>query len=208
MGKIAWRKRIIKILLFIILLVVSIMLLDRQIRPVVETMSISYAKILAEQSINNTVNQILEDNKVTQDDLIALTRNSEGNITDMRVNSMLVNKLKTQLSDGVLTGLTSLEEQDLSIPLGTLSGVQIFSGLGPNIHIRVIPATYVDTKIISTFTSSGVNQTVHRIVFQVVVDISAIVPGFVSTGQIESDMVFSETVIVGTVPNSFAQITL
>ena len=177
-------------------------------RPVVEAMSISYAKILAEQAINTTVSQILEENDISAQDLITITRNSEGDITDLQVNSILANRLKTSLSDGVLNGLLALEEQKLSIPLGTLSGIQLFSGWGPDIHIRVIPATYVDTKIISTFTSAGVNQTVHRIVFRVVVDISAIVPGYVSTGQIESDMVFSETVIVGSVPNSFAQITL
>lgn len=208
MGKIAWRKRIIKILLTFVLFTVCLVLLDRQVRPVVKAMSISYAKILAEQAINSTVTRILDENDITADDLITITRNSEGDITDLQVNSMLANRLKTGLSDGVLTGLLALEEQDLSIPLGTLSGIQLFSGWGPDIHIKVIPAAYVDTKIISTFTSAGVNQTVHRIVFRVVVDISAIVPGYVSTGQIESDMVFSEMVIVGTVPNSFAQITL
>ena len=53
------------------------------------------------------------------------------------------------------------------------------------------------------FTSAGINQTKHRILLDVDVYVSILLPGFYTSTKVSSEVAVAETVIVGSVPETY-----
>ena len=78
----------------------------------------------------------------------------------------------------------------------------MLSSKGPEINVSIKPISIVEYKIKSEFIGEGINQTLHRIsiVFNTV--ITCLAPFHESSVTIETEMVLSETLIIGKVPNT------
>ena len=92
-----------------------------------------------------------------------------------------------------------------SIPLGTLSGIQFFSGLGPKITVQVQPLSLVTSQVRSNFSQAGVNQTRLEITICFSVQIGALLAGEVIPVDIQSEILAAQVLIVGEVPQLYAQ---
>ena len=64
----------------------------------------------------------------------------------------------------------------------------------------------VNAELKSSFEDAGINQTRHRIICNVKVGVSAIIPGCSSYTEVENSFTVSETVLLGEVPDSFTQV--
>ena len=53
------------------------------------------------------------------------------------------------------------------------------------------------------FETAGINQTRHQIILQIDVTISILLPGFTTATNVSSAVTVAETVIVGSVPESY-----
>ena len=60
----------------------------------------------------------------------------------------------------------------------------IRSYYGPDITFKFEPVGYVDSRLVSKFTPAGVNQTLHQIILEVTGNVSAIIPGFKTTTDV------------------------
>ena len=117
---------------------------------------------------------------------------------------MEVNRLKTRLTNAVANRLLSVPKQDVSIPLGTLLGWQIMAGRGPDIPLQVVPASFVESTIVDSLETAGINQTQHRIFIRFTVEMSAILPGYSTEVIVENEVCVAQTLIVGKVPQVYA----
>ena len=73
-------------------------------------------------------------------------------------------------------------------------------------HIE--PKGKADTRLVSSFTSAGINQTMHSMILEVDAVISPMMPGFSETVDVQYDILLTQTVIVGSVPDSYSYIVL
>ena len=55
----------------------------------------------------------------------------------------------------------------------------------------------------NAFTSAGINQTKHQIILTVDVSVSILLPGFRTATKVSNSFIVAETVIVGTVPDTY-----
>lgn len=134
---------------------------------------------------------------------IKINRDSAGTITSVETDSAAVNKLQNKIKTAINDALSEIDEKELSVPVGTLSGITFFSGRGGNVTLKLHQVGAVDTQIKSEFSSAGVNQTKHRMSIIVTAEISAILPLHSTDITICDEYLISETVIVGEVPNVF-----
>ncbi|MEG1407262.1 MAG: sporulation protein YunB, partial [Ruthenibacterium sp.] len=88
--------------------------------------------------------------------------------------------------------------------LGTLLGWQIMAGRGPNIHLQVLPASFVETSMVDQVETAGINQTQYRIFIRFTVQMSAILPGYSTSVTVENEICVAETLIVGQVPQVYS----
>lgn len=196
----------VKLLAIGLILIGIILLVDSRVRPIIEQTAIYQSKILATRIINDAVYAQLEDDDFNYSGLVNLVYNNENEVASIESNMLNINKLKAKINNSVNDKLTDLENHNLSISLGTISGVTSFYNIGPLIPVKVQPEGYVETTLISSFQSAGINQTLHRILVQIKVDISAIIPGYSASGTVDTQFVIAETVIVGEVPEAYTHV--
>lgn len=70
-------------------------------------------------------------------------------------------------------------------------------------NIKTIPAGNVKTEFKSTFESSGINQTKHRISLEITTNIKVIAPFYTDTQEYINTIMIAETVIVADIPSTY-----
>lgn len=200
------KKAAIKSLLFGAIILLLIFFIDMQLRPIITTMSGYFVNQFAVTQINSAVESALAAEDLNYDSLVTLQTDSSGTVTSVKTNAKEAARIHTLVSGQVNKALSSLETADLSVPIGSLSGIVWLSGLGPCVHIKMIPRGVSNTQILSDFSDAGINQTLHKLTLHTTAQISAVIPGYSTTVTVQSDYLLAESVIVGTVPKYYTNV--
>lgn len=196
-------RMLIYLIVFFTILCMIFVSIDYKIRPLIKTMSSYQAKVFATKAINDAIAIELENQQISYEDMVYITRNKEDNITSIQTDMIAINGLKSKLTNAILEYLYDIEHQIIEIPIGTLVGGQIFSGRGPEIKFKVSPSGFVQTEIHNNFASAGINQTLHQIMLSINIRVTAIIPGYTVSTDVSTNFCIAETVIVGLVPDTY-----
>ena len=187
----------IGILFFVIISIFSFM-----INPVVmDTVEIK-SRALATRAMNNSVAEVVM-NSIVYDDLVTIICDDFGNITMIQANSLEINNLSKDLALVCEQMIAEYGKSGVSIPVGTFTGIPLLVGRGPRVGVKMTPIGAVVCKFVSHFDSAGINQTVHKIYVNITARVSVIMP--LSTRSLEAvqQVLISESVIVGQVPEVY-----
>ncbi len=169
-------------------------------------LSVSEATMRASTTVavNDAVYYTLSD-EMRYDDLVTIHRDNEGNIISVAANPLKINKIARDTASISQSNLKNLSLNGIPVPLGALTGIEAFAGLGPNINFRIIPVSSVSCDFSSEFESVGINQTKHSIYLNVIADISIVMPSRTENFAVLTEILVGESVIVGTVPDAYLQ---
>ena len=200
------RRRTLAILLLSVLAIGGLLFFHFQRNVTRVLISISEATMRASTTIavNDAVYYTLSD-EIRYDDLVTITRNGAGDIVAVAANPLKINKIARDTASISQSNLKNLSLNGIPIPLGALTGIEAFAGLGPSIHFRIIPVSSVSCDFSSTFESVGINQTKHSIYLNVIADISIVMPSRTENFAVITEILIGESVIVGTVPDAYLQ---
>ena len=168
--------------------------------------SISEATMRASTTIavNDAVYYTLSD-ELRYNDLVSIERDSTGNIIAVAANPLKINKIARDTASISQSNLKNLSLNGIPVPLGALTGIEAFAGLGPSIQFRIIPVSSVSCGFSSTFESVGINQTKHSIYLNVIADISIVMPSRTENFAVATEILIGESVLVGQVPDAYLQ---
>lgn len=190
------------------LLVLSILLTAAviKVKPLIYTYAKSYAETLYLNAANQAVVEILKENGIGYSDIACLSKNGEGNITGLEINIEKINLLKSLISNKVSLDISSKENYDIHIPLGSLTGNEYLMGLGPKIRfpMQMTATAIVDFK--SNFYSAGINQVLHQILITIKVNGNMIMTGYTESFSVETSTIAAQTVIVGITPDAYTNV--
>ena len=113
------------------------------------------------------------------------------------------NRLQSAVLADVLQKLSEVSTRELSIPLGSLTGTPLLAGRGPLIRIKMQSVGSSSAHFENAFLSAGINQTRHEILLVVDVYASILLPGFSTVTKVTNRYAVAETVIVGSVPDTY-----
>ena len=200
------RKRRFLCILLAILLLSALLFIHFQRNVTRVLISISEATMRASTTIavNDAVYYTLSD-EIRYEDLVTVTRDSEGEIVAVAANPLKINKIARDTASISQSNLKNLSLNGIPIPLGALTGVEAFAGLGPSIYFRIIPVSSVSCDYSSTFDSVGINQTKHSIYLNVIADISIVMPSRTENFAVTTEILIGESVLVGRVPDAYLQ---
>lgn len=116
-----------------------------------------------------------------------------------------INAFASQVLDDVVHAADS-GELDVGIPLGNLLGFNLSVGKGPRVPVKIVMLTSSHADFKNELVSSGINQTKHQMILEIVVDIDILVPWETLSTQVVSRTLIAETVIVGGVPDTFVNV--
>lgn len=193
-----------KLLLFLLVLFLILIEIDLQLRPVITTMAEYQCRVISILAMNEAVMDELEEEPDISEKLVAVETREDGTVVSVEINSVEINRLQARLTDAVTNRLLGIQKQDIGIPLGTLTGWQLLAGRGPEVHLQILPASFVETEIVDSLETAGINQTQHRIFIKFQVEMSAILPGYSTNVTVENQVCVAQTLIVGEVPQFYA----
>ena len=196
------QKKTIKFVLIVILVMMVVArILFGYITPMFEEMCYLKAKAIAAQIVNNKTKESI--GKIDYNDLITIVRDNSGNITMVKANVLAINRISAELTIDIQDALQNEEQTQIYIPLGSITGNQLVSNLGPKIPVKINPSGLVTTDFKSEFEAAGINQTIHRIYLYTVCKVNIVTPMRVISNEISSEVMVGESVIVGPVPDSY-----
>ena len=187
------------VLLFTALAVLAVL----RMKPVLLQVASTRASNMVSRIVNAAVNEAMAAGKLDYDDLVTLETGAQGSVIALKSNMMAANRLQSEISADVLRRLGDISTTDLRIPIGTLSGIALLAGRGPALTIRMQTVGSAEANFRNEFTSAGIKQTKHRILLDVDVYVSILLPGFYTSTKVSSEVAVAETVIVGSVPETY-----
>ena len=96
--------------------------------------------------------------------------------------------------------LDGLQEQAYPVPIGTVIGGVLLMERGPLIEIRFIPVGSARVSVDSTLQQAGVNQVLYRVVLELSVDMTVVLPGGTKAVSCDQQVVLEEVLLTGQVP--------
>lgn len=178
-------------------------LLRTRVNPLTEELALARISDAASNVINEAVNTQISEGNIQYDDLMQLQQDASGTITALTTNMQAMNLLKSQLLILLDEKLHEVDGDEISVPSGNLTGIQLLSGRGPQIPVKIVAISNSDANFSGEFTDAGINQTLHRIMLNVALDLVILLPSGTVTEHVETDVCVAETVLLGRVPESY-----
>lgn len=198
------KKRQIKIGKLSIIAIIAfetVNILLNYINPIYEQLGLESAKSLATMITNEQSTVVMKEH--TYDNMFTIEKDNNGNITMIKSNISEINEIISDIANLVQKNLSNSKDNQIDIPLGSFSGIPLFSGTGPKVKMNVVLLGTVDTELRSEFVSKGINQTLHRVYLQIDCNVKILSAYKNLYSNISNQVLLVENVIVGQIPSTY-----
>lgn len=179
-------------------------LINIKVRPFITSVTNAYAQNIVSQTLNSIVREELEKNEY---DFVEITYAPNGEVVAVCSNAIDTNLLRARLIEKLKEKIAVLSERKLSIPIGNFLPHSFMSGLGPRIPVRFLLLSNTKIDVRESFKTSGINQTLYSIFFDVRTKLGVYIPTMSSSCDIECNIPVSQTLIVGKVPENYTSVS-
>lgn len=198
-----WRKKsffIVFIAIMIIAYLTAISIIN-SINPSLERQEKIIAKSKAQKLTSEATANAMKD--LSYDDLCDVQKDDSGNITMIKMNVITVNNVCSKIALEVQKNLNENSNDDIAISLGSVTGNKLLAGKGPKINVKIKTMGNVETSTKSEIKETGINQSLHKIYLNLNCHVSIISPYKDAEEEINSEVLLSESVIVGKIPETY-----
>lgn len=172
-------------------------------KPVVVDLAAARTSNAVNRIVVAAVNDAVDSGRIDYEQLVDFDKDAEGHVTALRSNMAAFNRLQASIADDILQRMAEVSSTDLAIPIGTLTGSPLLAGRGPCLRVRMQSVGTATARFDNQFSSAGINQTRHRIILNVDVHVSILLPGLTTYTKVSNEISVAETVIVGGVPETY-----
>lgn len=173
----------------------------KAITPIIKRQCRVKARSLATQFANESCLKNMEN--LTYEDLCTIERDKEDRIRLIKMNSVNINNLNSKIALDVQEKLNDTMSSKFYIKLGSFTGIKLISGRGPDVEVKMSTIGEVTTEIKSEFEETGINQTLHKIYININCNVSLLTPFKDVDEHITAQVLLSETIISGDIPESY-----
>ena len=195
-----------KVIIFSITLLLLILLFfysTLRLRPIAFIQAEANAKNIALGVISDSVLKTIEEKQIEYSNLIDVQRDGEGKVTSISARVENVNIFKSVISKKILENMEENSKKEFDIPLGNLSKSVFLSGRGPNVRVRIVEVTFLESDIESSFVEAGINQTRHTLDLKIKMKMQIVLLLKSYSFEISDSITVADTVIVGAIPDSY-----
>ena len=193
------------LLILLIVFLIGFLSFRSKYRDVIRELAQTQVKNATSDLTNDAIAKQIALGNIAYDRIVFFEKDLDGRITALKTNMSEVNRLKTDILNIINDEILALDTSDIGIPLGSLFLPEFLSGRGPAIPVRILSIRNSDATFTSHFSEAGINQTLHRLNMEVSIDVAVLVLGQTGSFTMTSEVVVAETVIVGSVPQTYLQ---
>ncbi|MDR2506298.1 MAG: sporulation protein YunB [Oscillospiraceae bacterium] len=195
-------------IVFVLIIAAVLIYVDFNLKPVLLSLAESKAKALGAEAINSAVYDLLRENSSLEySDLITIHYDNDGRVAMLQADTMHMNELSVRSALLAQKKIDGFAISGVKIPLGAVTGSRLIAGWGPSITVRIIPAGSAVSEFVSEFSTAGINQTRHRIFIKVTASVRMVIPTASVVTEVFAYVQIAESIIVGTVPGTYADVT-
>lgn len=194
--------RLTMLLSILALTAAAIATMSAALRNMVTEYAASAARDEVVTTVNKIVKEVMADAQQRGENLVELERDQAGGITAINANVVAINTLAAEVLSRSVTE-TSHAPLTVKIPLVNLLGSTILMNHGPAIQVHVTMLSSSTAGFRSEISSAGINQTRHQLFLDLNVQLALLLPWRGANTSVETEILVSETVIVGEVPYSY-----
>ncbi len=173
------------------------------IRPVVRENAKYIVKNEVTIMINECVGDYISKNNIAYSDLITISLNDKKEVVSIETDTIAINKLKSNITNAIANDLKDSRGEKIRVSLGNLLDSYILDYIGIEFQVKLTDYGFIETDISTSFKSTGINQTLHRINLKIKVDVNINVGTLYQTETVETEILLAETVLVGNVPEFY-----
>lgn len=175
--------------------------MEQNLRPTIISAALYYTDMLATEAINEAVREEVAES-MSYENLVQIEKDRQGRIVMARVNTREVNRIMSVTTLKVQETLRSMEGEVIKLPLGQALGSYILANLGPKIPIVMVPLGRVNTSIDDVFEEAGINQTRHKLYFNINAQVQILIPFIASRTEVVTQVPLAEFIYQGEVPDT------
>lgn len=176
---------------------------DAALRPQLVALSETQIRNQLTHIADQAVTQALAKEELSYRDMVSLQIGERGEVTTLSTDTGRLNLLRACVLEDVIAQVGSLDNRSLGVPLGTLTGIDLLSALGPKLPVQVISVASAQGNYRNEFTDAGINQTLHRVMLDITVAVQLLLPGGIVETTLTTPVCVAETVIIGQVPQTY-----
>ena len=185
------------LILLLVLFAVSLFLSELSTQ-----MAVSDASDAVTAVVNRAIRDIIGKNDYPGDYFIDIEKDSEGRVCAISSNMAHINSLSADILDYVISK-TDTDTLKIEVPVGNLSGINLLLGKGPGIPVDIIVLTSSRVDFRNEIFSLGINQSKYQLYIDVTVDIDVLIPWGTESATVVTELLVTDTVIVGQVPQTY-----
>lgn len=195
-------KKPFPVLPIIIVLLVAIGISGLFLDELSTSIAVSDACDAVTAAVNDAVSRVISQGNYPSDYFINYEKDSDGKIKAISSNMAHINLLSTEILSSVISS-TDNGVLHVSIPIGNLTGINLLMGKGPNITVDVIMLTSSKVDFKNEIESTGINQTKYQLYLDILIDIDVLIPWGTESTTTVTEVLISDTVIIGDVPMTY-----
>jgi sporulation protein YunB len=201
------KKKFSKIKLYmwlaVLLFVFACVQYNRIVLPAAVEVSQKYTTTEVNKRICDAIDDVIEGRNIKSGDFISSRTGSDGKISAIDIDSILINSICAEAAYKISASLNEMEDKNIQLPLGTFTGVNLITNLGPMCHIRITSMGDALVDYETKFEAVGINQINYQVWLVVQTDEEIVNPLFSKQLKITRRLMLVNSVFNGDVPNTY-----
>lgn len=198
------KKIIIYVFLFLFVLIVFsiINLLNTYFSERVEYYIENKGTVYTQEFISQAIMEnVIEEIQIST--LYLINEDNNKQVKSVIINTSQINKILSLVNKTLNDKITKMSEEKLIIPFSSIFGETLFSKLGPNLSLRIIPIGKFQCDVVSEVSSYGINNSLFEIYISIKINIDSIVPLNKINSNVSCKVPIVMQVIQGEVPRYY-----
>ena len=176
---------------------------EARLAPQIRELAQAQAKRHLTQTVNDAVAELSSMGEIEYGHMVKTVRDPSGEVIYLEVDTAMLAGAKAKLVSRIDQMLEENKRITLSVPVGSLSETNLFSGYGLPIRVRIYPIGITEGEIFTVLEDCGINQTRHLIQVKISVTLFLVLPGENAKVDTEVVLPLGERVLVGDVPEIY-----
>ena len=175
-------------------------LADRALMPAALTLASGSLSAVTNRAYQEALEEVVTARGLVSSDFYAKSVDESGRLTDLSVNTLLVNAVCADLAARVSASLSARDALAVQVPLGALFGIDLLANAGPRVTVRLLHAGGAEVTYASAFESAGINRVHFTIWLTITSEIRTANPARGGVLTMTRDVPLVSTVFAGEIP--------
>ncbi len=201
------RRKAVLIYGVVLIIIVALCAFDAALQKPLRELACEQARAAALEALNSAVIDVMcsEEYGFGAEEFTRLDMDENG-AKMLMVDARRLNILAARIAAQAQLLIGELGASGVSIPLGTASGIALFTGAGPQIRIEFVPVGSVSAYYSSSLSEAGINQTKYTAALTLQANVRLALSGSEELISVTNSATVCEALVVGEVPQVYTNV--